>query len=537
MTYSGESNIADRTGLNVPGYNIGEIGEIDLWREHAVITRYDQLTGDNTVAHAELTCRIVEDFLGTGVGPYVYSAAMLHRLALDVEDPIKGPVAAGLLRSYSETLPPEEWEKISRYLSDFQPLQKFADEKRRKADLLLPMKPLRSARKGQPSERQKSRLGRVNAEDMDIFLSSVNIESANIMAAATLATLMRPGFVSSDDEYHRILREADVVYGQITDFSSKDAFTMALRNNKKRFTDAYPRHAWVYDEVGNYMKGFGGRDQFSSYVSGILNRMFGRDSINELSIKGNTEHGIVYGMAAVKISTGGIAKVIYRGKSQEGAADKVMRSTERLGHKLKQSEGIPKMLLPPDVLGMTTVVQDMHELAVVYADILQVVSKKSMFAPGLDPTKSSPHSLDGSAQFIKEFNSVFEGYRWTGENGIVTKPNDRGFDALRTIFRHIINGPGSKVELPTDMHVQTVDGRTAARTGPANHGVYDLDKTKKHCTPSATLIAVNTEALLRMEKRAAHMGSGIFVPESGARSQYWRNRIAASQVQELFCAQ
>lgn len=537
MTYSGESNIADRTGLNVPGYNIGEIGEIDLWREHAVITRYDELTGDNTVAHAELTCRIVEDFLGTGVGQYVYSAAMLHRLALDVEDPIKGPVAAGLLRSYSEMLPPEEWEKISRYLSDFQPLQKFADEKRRKADLLLPMKPLRSARKGQPSERQKSRLGRVNAEDMDIFLSSVNIESANIMAAATLATLMRPGFVSSDDEYHRILREADVVYGQITDFSSKDAFTMALRNNKKRFTDAYPRHQWVYDEVGNYMKGFGGRDHFTRYVNGILSRMFGADSLHEHSIKGNTKHGIVYGMAAVTISTGGIAKVVYRGKSDEGAADKVMRSAERLDLKLKQSTGIPKELLPPDVLGMTTVVGDMKELATVYADILEAVSTRRKFLPGIDPTKSSTHSLDGSSKFIEGFFKEFTGHQWVGENGIVTKPNDRGFDALRTIFRHIISGPDSKIELPTDIHVQTVDGRIAARTGPANHNVYDLDKTKKHRTPSATLIAVNSDALLRMEKRAAHMGSGIFVPESGARSQYWRNRIAASQVQELFSTQ
>jgi hypothetical protein len=512
-----------------PEYKIGEIGEIDLWREHSLLIRYDNLTGETTSAHGELTCSIIEDFLGTGIGQAVYSAAMLHRIALDVDHPKRGDVASGLLRSYAETLPPEDWEKISRYLSDFKPLAEFADEKRVQADALLPVKPLRSSRKGQPSERQKSRLGRVNASTMEEFLKTVNIESANIMAAATLATLMHPESIN-DKEYYRVLREADVVYGQVAEFSSKDALGMALRNNKKRFTDSHPRHGWVYDAVGGYMNDFGGHERYTRYVNGILVRIFGKDSLSEHCIKGNTEHGIVYGVAAVNISTGGIARVIYRGKSNEGAADKVMRTAERLDVRLKKDTGIPETFMPPDVLGMTTVVEDIGTLAIVYADILRKTTMGNLgFLPGIDATKSSPHSLDGSEEFIKSFMGLFKGHKYAGENGIITKENNRGFDALRTLFRFVTQTDGAKVLLPTDMHVQTQAGRTAARTGPANHNAYDLDKTKKHTAPDSAAITVNTEALVRMETRAACMGSGIFVPSSVSRAQYFRKKIAASR--------
>jgi hypothetical protein len=512
---------------------LGELGEIDLWRENRVLDRYDALTGSQTREHGELTCRVLEDFLGTGIGQNFYSAAMLHRIALDVDDPQKGPAAAGLLRSYSETLPVDEWERISRYLSDLRPLVDFADAKRKEADALFPVKPPRSSRKGQPSERQKSRLGRVDALSMDSFLEGVNIETANIMAGATLAVLMRPGSID-DTEYHRVLREADIVYGQITDFSSKDAFTMALRNNKKRFTDSYPRHEWVYGEIAEYMDQFGGRDAFVRYVNGLLSRTHGADNLQEHAIKGNTEHGIVYGTAAVQTALGGITRIIYRKKSVEGAADKVMRMAERLGIRLKPGEGVPRELLPPDVLGLTFVENDIGALALVYSDVLGAVARDRQLIPGADPTKSSPHSLDGSPEFIKGFIKEFTGYSLLGDAGIATKPNGRGFDAIRTLVRYRINTESGPAELPVDMHFQTTAGRMATRTGTANHNAYDMDKTQKLKDPNVSPVKVSTDALVRLETRAKHMGSGIFVPDSYARANYWRSRIAGVDKVAIF---
>ena len=530
---SGELDIT--TGHNNPfgEYRLGELGEIDLWREHAVLTEYDRLTGGNITQHGELTCQVLEDFLGTGLGQHAYSAAMLHKVALAVDDSRYKSIASGLLRSYAEMLPGDEWERISRFLSDLRPIVDFVDKKRREANELLPLKSLRSARKGQPSERQKSRLGRVNAETMDDFLCGVNIESANIMAAGTLATLMRPELVE-DEEYYRVLREADVVYGQITDFSSKDAFTMALRNNKKRFVDSYPRHEWVYDDVGKYIAGFGGRDDFARYVNGLLGRMFGVDNLHEHSIRGNTAHGIVYGTAAVQTALGGIARVIYRKKSEEGGADKVMRTAERLGIKLKRGDGIPSEILPPDVLGMTYVDKTLDGLAAVYTVALGSIARDSKLLAGIDPTKQSPHSLDGSPAFINDFFSAFTGHDLVQGVGITAKPNTRGFDALRTLVRYKVATWSGPLVLPTDVHFQTEAGRVAARTGPANHNVYDLDKSRKHRTPDTPAIQVNTDALGRLEIRAKHMGSGVFVADSYARSEYWRGRIAAADKVALF---
>ncbi|QQS18371.1 hypothetical protein IPL68_07265 [Candidatus Saccharibacteria bacterium] len=50
-------------------------------------------------------------------------------------------------------------------------------------------------------------------------------------------------------------------------------------------------------------------------MSGLLNRLFGIDSLQEHSIQGNTPHNIVFGVAMVHSNAiNDVVRVVYRGK-------------------------------------------------------------------------------------------------------------------------------------------------------------------------------------------------------------------------------